>query len=105
MICDDILVPGGKALQKHVPVGLREFPASDGSRFGHFRPTASGGTSFRQTLDKAARELDQRVVARTHDEDAVSGFGLADEHLADVGALGNVLRVLAMPANFFREPV
>ena len=76
-----------------------------GCRLSRLIYVGSASSSTRQPLDQLLRELDQRVVARAHDQDAVAGLRLGDQRVADVGALGNVLALRCRARRPAGEPV
>src|SRR3954453_3628936 len=63
--------------------------------------TASTRLSFRQSLNDQGCEVDKRVIARAHDQNAVARASLGNQSIADSRAFGDVLRLFAECADLF----
>src|SRR6478672_7346159 len=66
---------------------------------------ALGGGGFRQSLDEIAREVDQRIVARAHDEDPVAGPCFGNQRIANARAVGDMVRILLVASDLTGQPV
>src|SRR4051794_16477020 len=84
-------------------LGGKRWSRASRSACGSFQPVTVPGLAMRdrrrsarsvpvgQPFDQAEREIDQRVVARAHDDDAVAGLRFPDQGVADLCALGDML--------------
>src|SRR4029078_2967077 len=89
--------------------GGKRSSSSSRSVSGSFQPVTVPGFAMpgltAELLQKLPREVDQRVVARAHDDDAVAGLRFCHQRFADLRALGDMFGVTLGRADLPGEPV
>src|SRR6266567_6338231 len=79
------------------PVTVPGLAMSNGRGSSHSVPVA-------KPLHQIAREVDQSIVARAHNDDSVARPGFGDEDAADLRPLGNVGRLPLSRAYLLSQP-